>query len=253
MAKIQIRYNSKSDGVTDKWMVYVDDTAFLFNDILLDGKFYTEITMAEYGELKHNISTVHGSISFNDGLAVITNQPRKKQYYIITGLPRSRTAWFSGLLSTGRSICFHEPKSQFGSWDNFYDYTQALDYDFIGISDSSLSIDPDFKLEKFGNAKMVIILRNADDAIDSFSDFLGLPITESTDLISSITRGLAKWIDRGLGTIADYDSLNHESVIKEIWQVCLPDITFEPTRVMIFQNLLINQHIEKALTRAGLT
>jgi hypothetical protein len=153
----------------------------------------------------------------------------------------------AAFMSTGRSICFHEPKNTFGSWENFRAYCRALDYDYIGISDTSVAIDPDFKLEDFGYPPVVVISRDIDDTIESFSDFLGLSLSEATDAIVKIWDGLKPYMNQD-PLVVSYDALEHTACLKLIWDKCVYPLPFERPRVDIFQKLHINQHIDKSLS-----
>lgn len=59
--------------------------------------------------------------------------------FLITGLPRCRTAWFAEAAKTSRSSCVHEPIKYLTHWRDVYGIWRAPGRgEFTGISDSSL-------------------------------------------------------------------------------------------------------------------
>src|ERR1700676_5601924 len=60
--------------------------------------------------------------------------------FLITGLPRSRTAWLARVATIeGWSKCEHEPSIRLGSYDHLLAYWNAQPGPYLGISDYHLS------------------------------------------------------------------------------------------------------------------
>jgi len=57
--------------------------------------------------------------------------------FLITGLPRSRTAWLAVAATHGEVVCHHEPKNNLPSWDAIFD-TVWSGGGCVGISDHGL-------------------------------------------------------------------------------------------------------------------
>lgn len=65
--------------------------------------------------------------------------------FLITGLPRSRTAWMALLTSTApRTICHHEPSADTQSFEDLVALWREPGFDRVGMSDSTLG----FQLER---------------------------------------------------------------------------------------------------------
>lgn len=99
-----------------------------------------------------------------------------KQFFI-TGLPRSRTYWFSEYFDRMDSVtCYHELLNGLSSKPEFYRFMEDPE-GFVGNSDSGLYIS-DFQ-SRWPMAPTVIIERDINDVYNSLSDFLpgmGYPV-----------------------------------------------------------------------------
>ena len=59
--------------------------------------------------------------------------------FLITGLPRSRTAWLSVAATNDQSICWHEPTITLRRWEDvFTEVWGRSNHRYVGISDSAL-------------------------------------------------------------------------------------------------------------------
>src|ERR1700733_452815 len=167
------------------------------------------------------------------------------KYFIITGLPRSRTAWLAGLFSTGNVICFHEPINNFSSLKEMKDYLDSLPYEYVGISDSSIGYYEEFYTDNFSDAPIVVIDREEAVVIFDLADFLNIKIKQSRELINKVNIGLKKIKNRA--SVFNFESLNDSGVIGIIWNILIPTIPFDKLRCELFQTLMIQQHKEKVL------
>lgn len=78
--------------------------------------------------------------------------------FLITGLPRSRTAWLAAVANTvPGAICFHEPVMQYPSWQSCLSLWKSSSRQFVGISDSGLGFHLDEILRD--HAPRVLIVR----------------------------------------------------------------------------------------------
>lgn len=76
--------------------------------------------------------------------------------FIVTGLPRSRTAWVANYLTYGDMFCLHDALV---NWDDL----KLPDVEYAGIADSGASLFQDNLSERFPDAKWIIIERNYTD------------------------------------------------------------------------------------------
>lgn len=90
------------------------------------------------------------------------------QPFLITGLPRSRTAWFALLCSGLQEICWHEP-TQHGQWQDVCSgIWNCTDAPFVGISDSALGFNLSNILLEY-KPRTVIIDRKISDVSASLA------------------------------------------------------------------------------------
>ena len=100
--------------------------------------------------------------------------------FFITGLPRSRTAWFASFMSSGDVFCYHEALNRCKTKDEFYQ-KMKLPYRLIGNSDCGLAYT-DF-LKKF-NSPTVIIHR---DKYEVLEDLIEKGITQDRSVINLLS------------------------------------------------------------------
>lgn len=88
-----------------------------------------------------------------------------KDRFFITGLPRSRTAWFAVACCVAGRHCVHEPLGV----DSFLDN--------LGISDSGMGLSIEFILNQYG-PRTLIIERSLEGVVESLTAYFGghLPI-----------------------------------------------------------------------------
>lgn len=163
--------------------------------------------------------------------------------FLITGLPRTRTAWLSALFSTDKVLCWHEPINKLGSAiavQNMLDNIKG--YAHVGISDSSIAVEADFYINYFFEHPVVIIERPKAEVIESLIRFLGITRKEATKITDSIHEGL-RYIKRVRDVMqVDFYSLDDSTVVRNIWEYVTIGLPFDDFRCEQFQNLMINQH-----------
>lgn len=91
--------------------------------------------------------------------------------FLITGLPRSRTAWWSVVASTPYSECLHEPAKDCASLGALRDVWMSLS-GYGGIADSGIAFQID-KILKMMKPQTLIVLRDPKDVLQSFTRFWG--------------------------------------------------------------------------------
>jgi len=122
--------------------------------------------------------------------------------FLITGLPRSRTAWFAAYLTQGEVLCTHEAIAHKLPMT-------SENHKYVGTADSGYVLDPDW-MEEYDGIKIVIIERDTQECIDSLN---GLIPQDCSWLLRSMARALGKVdalrvpfydIERNLEEIHDY-------------------------------------------------
>ncbi len=76
------------------------------------------------------------------------------KHFFITGLPRSRTAWLSNLMTTGSIICLHE-----ATLNEFVDVVASGNYTHVGMSNTNLYEMGDV----VGDSPLLIVERDIDE------------------------------------------------------------------------------------------
>jgi hypothetical protein len=93
--------------------------------------------------------------------------------FFVTGLPRSRTAWFAVACASGGRVCHHEP-SAWVDWEGLRQLWQPE----VGVSDSAMGLCLPQVIDAFG-PKTLIIERPLDEVVNAAMEFAGrrLPIS----------------------------------------------------------------------------
>jgi len=94
--------------------------------------------------------------------------------FFLTGLVRSRTAWFANYLTFGDSFCYHDP-FVFSSPKDVIERIQNDDRN-CGISDASLVCYWEQFRNAFPDAKWVVIERSFDEVVHSASQIVQINV-----------------------------------------------------------------------------
>jgi hypothetical protein len=148
--------------------------------------------------------------------------------YLITGHPRTRSAWLCALMNAHGSLCYHDALSC------------QIDPDVdAGIADPTFAcFFPDMALAY--SCPRVCILR--DDWREAIEQWSGVGVSDEAAEASSVN---CDRFARTLGTLSiSLASLEDNGQVKEIVELC----TSKPASleiIQIFQGLKIEQHPEK--------
>lgn len=165
------------------------------------------------------------------------------KFFIITGFPRSRTAWFSALFSQNEVICFHEPSLHFEDLEIMLRELEQLDYEYVGISDSSIGLTSQFYIDNFKDAPIVVIDRKQHEAKASLIKFLSMQENVAEVLINAVFNGILKLAEHRKVKYIKFEELSNNEAVKEMWEYLIPDKKFDNIRCNMFQKLVINQKI----------
>jgi hypothetical protein len=88
--------------------------------------------------------------------------------FLITGLPRSRTAWMATLvnMSCADAVCIHEPLSYMKRWQDIGDLWGESKHGYFGFSDSALGFHLKEIMETW-RPQLLVVERDIDDATRS--------------------------------------------------------------------------------------
>lgn len=93
-----------------------------------------------------------------------TEEQAKEMRFVVTGLPRCRTAWWAAYLTTDKVFCYHEADYMNSDW--------KIPYKYKGNSEAGVT---DTFLEEFNPQKMVIVHRDVDEVYRSL-EIIGQPV-----------------------------------------------------------------------------
>ena len=163
--------------------------------------------------------------------------------FFITGLPRSRTAWLSTFFTGNNCFCYHEILRVSNGFDDAIRRLSNRKEMYIGNSDSSLPVWIDKIDYILQDSPIVIIERNIDEVTNSLTNLFGkVDWTPSLDLT---LKGLEIIKKRYNYISIDYNDLNKQSCLENIWDFCVPNIPFDKDKFEILKT--INISINKSL------
>lgn len=163
--------------------------------------------------------------------------------YWVTGLPRSRTAWFSVATTTPTSICFHEPLSRLQSFAELREFWMPRLGVAMGISDSGLAPQAGRILEEL-KPRTLIIERPLDEAVASFRAFArktSLHVDEAhCRRFSEISlRALGQVRRHPLVKAVDFHALDDYEVMMDAMSWLLPGREFPDLKALMTFNIQI--------------
>jgi hypothetical protein len=162
--------------------------------------------------------------------------------FLVTGLPRIRSAWFTVLFQAlGVDAC-HEYRSRFDSLDAFVDWLRAPT--FKGWCDpSAVCLFPEIAAHEFKGAKVVIIERNPAESRSALQRWSGLPLPHWNVVLENLNL-FRRTIEADVLTV-QYRNLDRFEVVASVVRHCSGiDLPFPVWRE--FDLLKIEQHMPKA-------
>lgn len=146
-------------------------------------------------------------------------------FYII-GLPRSRSKWFSELLTYDTSVCYHERLFQKPAF-----IKQALPniggIDYVGTADTNPLY---FDAKLVGDSPTIIVRRNLSASIESYTRTFA-PHSDPTELLTAMKKALTE-IEVDNQLVVDFENLNDINVINSIIEFVTPNIVMPKERIL---------------------
>lgn len=105
--------------------------------------------------------------------------------FLITGLPRSRTAWMAAAAQNDKSVCLHEPTRYAAKWTDVFDIAWALKgFQYVGASDHGLGFHlPEIMAR---TAPRTLIIERPIDEVNASLARLGLPASNFCELLMEV-------------------------------------------------------------------
>ena len=147
------------------------------------------------------------------------------QRFMVTGLPRSRTAWLSVLLTGERSMCYHEPSSRMSELSDLFSIYAQEYYDYVGVADSGLGFFIDRILEEFA-PRTLIVERPLSEVEQSLAEF-GLPASNYCELLKEKLEAVSS---HPLVMRVPFGALDDWRWVQQIHWHLVPGLNFDETR-----------------------
>ena len=157
--------------------------------------------------------------------------------YYITGLPRSRTAWFANFFTYGDSFCYHEASKFWTHKKSMADVMSGVDARYIGNSDSGLVLCFDKVINDNPAAKWVIVKRDQNEVERSLRRIFNA--TYMDGILDIASRLLDRCAVATGALVVDYDALGEIDVMRCVWAHCLPDIPFPEERWRMLSSMKV--------------
>ena len=161
--------------------------------------------------------------------------------YLITGLPRCRSAWLAAFLTAHGSPCAHEAAISLGRSATLQD---VFDAGFEGLCDPGAPLRYRATLEDaMRGCPTVLIRRDARMARASFECWLGQPLPDAG--WAMVESSLAWFEETFSPKVFDFHQLDDERMMEElVWHVLRAPLDHRLFR--LFDTLKIEQHKNKA-------
>lgn len=147
--------------------------------------------------------------------------------FLICGLPRSRTAWFSVLMTGKDSFCYHEPLSDCAdSFDEILELWGKGKCAYTGMADHLLGFRLGEILEVV-RPRTLVVERALDDVCASLARF-DIPAQPFCD---QLVRAMAPHLDHPLVRVVAYEALDDATMIVECMRWLCPDVGIDALRL----------------------
>lgn len=160
--------------------------------------------------------------------------------FLITGLPRSKTAWMSAVASSvAGAMCFHEPMKRFKSWECCFEVWQEK-YLHVGIADAHMGFHLASVIER-ANPKILVIRRDLDQVKASL-EALGGPQTNYPDLLA---QALDQFMAHPNVAWVTFDALKSIDIVKQCLQFLMPGCLIDDNRIRELLDVNIQVDMER--------
>ena len=142
--------------------------------------------------------------------------------FLVTGLPRSRTAWWSVVASTPYSVCLHEPAKDCKTFEELKELWLSLPV-YRGVSDSGLANQLGRILKEI-EPRTLIVRRDPTEVIASFKRYWGTPIDDRSvaRYIAKAAASLDEHADHPLVKSVRFEALNDYDTAQECFRWLMP-------------------------------
>ena len=168
--------------------------------------------------------------------------------FLITGLPRSKTAWMSVVASTvSGAICYHEPMSHMKSWECCFELWKKSPYRHTGVSDSHLG----FHLKRIvqqASPRVLVILRDERE-VEASLESLGFP---KSNYCSLLRQGIDAFLAEPNAdvAVARFEGLQDPNMVVRCLEHLMPGCHPQMTRIREFMSMNVQADMDLVWKRA---
>jgi hypothetical protein len=172
----------------------------------------------------------------------------KSKPFLITGLPRSRTAWMAAAALNDVSICVHEPLRSAERWEDVFTTVWNMSgFRYLGVSDHGMG----FHLPEIMNrlAPQTLIIQRPIREVEASLRRLRLPDSNICELLQGVLDSVHH---HAIMRVA-YDDLCNTATVARCLRHLMPDASISWDRIRNLQRLNIQAHDIGAVITDGIT
>lgn len=159
--------------------------------------------------------------------------------FLVTGLPRTRSAWLAVVATIDRSLCYHEPTSWLPRWQDVFDLWNASTHRYTGISDNALGFHLPEIIARIA-PRVLIIERDIGEVEASLDEALGMGRLNYCALLQS-----ALDYDHPLIMRIPYAYLKDDRTVAECLTHLMPDLAVDMVRIKELQRMNIQTDMSR--------
>lgn len=172
-----------------------------------------------------------------------------KRRFLVTGYPRSRGSWLAAFLSSGPTLCLHEPILRFNrQFVPMVEYVESLPHANVGISDSCIPAMRIMFAMPYKHCPVLVVERDKETCLKSLKNHYDLCWAAENLLaekaFDETERGLQALEEhfRHVKRIS-FDSLNTVAGARVAWEFCCPGEPFDEHRYQAMNSIVCNPKI----------
>lgn len=158
--------------------------------------------------------------------------------FVITGLPRSRTAWMAVAAMSDQSMCWHEPSAWRGRWDCVFDLWRNGAHRYVGVSDSILG----FHLPEIiaRAAPRILVIERDINQVEASGAALGIAPSNYCTLLKAALAYADPSIER-----VPYAALTDDRTVAACLRHLMPDATIDMDRIKALQRMNVQTDMQQ--------
>jgi|GEM_PF-5396726 len=172
-----------------------------------------------------------------------------KRTFLVTGYPRTRGTWLAAYLSSGDTLCLHEPILAVGkSFPAMVDYVASLPHRNVGISDSCIPSMRSLFALVYRDSPVLVVERPKAVCLSSLLKYYGIndgpEMCRAGKVFDETERGLQS-LEEHFRTVKriSFDSLATLEGARTAWEFCCPGEPFDQHRYQAMDRIVCNPKI----------